>query len=166
MNLQFMVSDRDVEMMLERASLAVAPASLAVFLRGSATSYVQKRTRDRFASEGDDVTGKWAALEQSTQDIRTAAGYSPSHPINHRTGALEAYVAGSFGNVTTGASEASMIYPGTLPTGETMRKLRTAQEGRVNPGTPARPVLGVNERDLASVMTALGSWLDAKLMYG
>ena len=51
--------------------------------------------------------------------------------------------------------------PGKRPTGELKDKVTTAQSGRADPNTQARPVIGMNERDLTAVMTMLFLYIAA-----
>lgn len=53
-----------------------------------------------------------------------------------------------------------MTMPGSVPQDPELRtKVRTAQQGKVDPRTPARPVMGMNEQDLAVVMTDLALYI-------
>jgi hypothetical protein len=54
--------------------------------------------------------------------------------------------------------------PGDTPTGELAEKVKTAQQGKDNPRTVPRPVLGMNEVDLAFVLEGLSFFIqDGKL---
>lgn len=143
-----------VDAMLARIS-SVLSGPLFYAYMAHLGEYVQGRTRDRFSSEGDDVTGKWHPLSSATQHWRVTQGFPADHPINRRTGQLEAYLTQGTYSVTPNALGATMTYPGTPAKGWTKEKLKTAQQGKQSPATPARPVLGLNERDLLYVMTTL-----------
>lgn len=148
--------ERGVQEMLNKIDSALSPVGLATFLHGAVAPWVQERAADRFASEGDDVTGKWAPLEQATIEIRENEGFGGAHPINRRTGELEEYITQGQVGVTAAPSVAVMTYPKNPPSGKSLRqKMETAQKGRRTPNTVARPVLGLNERDLGAVMTML-----------
>jgi hypothetical protein len=54
---------------------------------------------------------------------------------------------------------AELEFPGSVPTGKLHDKVKTAQEGSSSPLTPARPVVGVNEADLAFVLGAMATYL-------
>lgn len=149
-------NERGVQAMLERLDSALSPVGLAAFLNLGVGPWVKQRAADRFASEGDDVSGKWAPLQESTIEIREHAGFEGAHPINKRTGELEAYITEGQIGITAGPGFASMRYPDNPPATKSLKqKVETAQRGRSNPNTVARPILGLNERDLAQVVTML-----------
>lgn len=154
-----MIGDqRQVMRMLTKLNTSLDPNEIAIWLGAVVDPYIRKRARDRFKSEGDDVTGKWAPLLGPTQYIRSNAGFGAAHPINKRTGELEAYITGSTHRLAS-APVATLTLPGKAPKGELFKKVKTAQRGRFQPPTVPRPVLGVNERDLATVMTELSLYL-------
>lgn len=150
--------DRGVQALLYRVDTALNPVAMAEFLGTSVDPYIRHRAEQRFQSEGDDVSGRWLPLADATQAIRAASGYGASGPINVRTGELEAYVVGTPGISTPEAYGASLTSPGIPPTGELEAKVRTAQSGKDNPRTPPRPVIGMNEGDLAAVLTMLSGF--------
>jgi hypothetical protein len=133
-------------------------------MQASVETYVKERAQRRFDSEGDDVSGRWAALRQATIDIRTEAGYSAG-PINVRTGALEDYITNSEGAYLVEGGDALMVYPGRAPgsasneTGSLAAKLVAAQQGLADPYTPARPVIGMNESDALAITLSLEAFL-------
>lgn len=151
------VGDRKgVQHMLEVLDTALSPIGLAAFLYGVVGPWVQERAQERFASEGDDVSGKWAPLQETTVRIREDYGFEGSHPINKRTGELEEYITQGGVDVVSAPGAAVLKFPGKEPATKGLReKLSTAQRGRANPQTVARPVLGLNERDLAYTVTML-----------
>jgi hypothetical protein len=157
--IQIIGDDRGVAAMLSHLDTALNPAGVASFLGATVDPWLRSRARDRFMEEGDDVTGKWVPLASATQQIRSTQGYGSAHPINRRTGRLEEYVAGSPNAITIHSLGATLTFPGRKPTGELKKKLETAQSGRVNPNTPPRPVLGMNEADMAFVLTALALYI-------
>ena len=159
------VGDRHgVQHMLNSIDSALSPVGLAAFLHGDVGPWVKQRAADRFRDEGDDVTGKWAPLAASTVEFRENAGFEGAHPINKRTGELEAYITQGNVDVVAAPGVATMRYPSKSGTvSKALRqKLKTAQQGRDTPRTVARPVLGLNERDLAHVLTMLGFFVKAK----
>lgn len=153
--IQLIGDDTGVQAMLNRLDTALSPAGIAAFLGATVTPWLRTRARDRFMEEGDDVTGKWIPLATATQEIRSTQGYGSAHPINRRTGRLEEYIAGSPDAISIHALGATLTFPGKKPAGELRDKVTTAQMGREKPRTPPRPVLGVNEQDLAFVLTSL-----------
>lgn len=153
------VDKKNVEEMLTRVTLALSDVGIASFLHGSVGPWLQKRTEDRFRAEGDDVSGKWLPLESYTQQVRQAAGYGAEHPINRRTGEMEAYLTGGGWDVLSAGGFSELTYPGNLPNAMEATKVSTAQMGLSYPSTPARPVLGMNEVDLAYVLAALSTYV-------
>lgn len=151
------VGDRHgVQAMLNRVDSALSVPGLALFLKGAVGPWVRERAQERFAAEGDDVTGKWAPLAQTTVEIRENAGFEGSHPINKRTGELEAYITQGQVDVDSVPGLATLKFPANPPrSGSVRQKMKTAQGGRTSPPTVARPVLGMNERDLGQIMTML-----------
>ena len=148
------VQDADVTQALDNLMALLSPAGMTAFLGASIGPYLSKRAGDRFASEGDDVVGSWAPLKPSTIQIREDQGFGPG-PINRRTGEMEEWVVrGGWAAYPTGFG-ASMRFPGKRPAGELRRKVETAQKGKKQPSTVARPVLGVNETDLLFFQSAL-----------
>lgn len=149
------VKDRDVERMLTAVNTVISPLGMMGFLKSVATPYVRTRAAQRFASEGDDVSGKWAPLQPATQEIRERLDLpiSADHPINRRTGDLEAYITQSDSDVQAFGMGAQMTYPGKLPGSRALNeKMSTAQTGRAHPSTVKRPVLGLGITDLAYVI--------------
>lgn len=118
---------------------------------------VRERAAQRFAGEGDDVSGKWAPLLPATQEIRSRGEWpvGPTSPINKRTGELEDYITKSDAQVVAHSLGATMTYPKPTTRKSISQKMKTAQQGRSIPRTVPRPVLGLNERDLSAVLLGL-----------
>lgn len=142
-----------VQAMLMHLEQKLLPPNLGVFLTAQVEPFLRTRAGARFASEGDDVVGKWKPLSVQTQQIRASQGYGAEHPINRRTGELEDYIANSRGSVVIHPAGSTLIYPGTPASGQLLDKVETAQQGDTR--TFPRPVLGMNERDLAAVLTMM-----------
>lgn len=157
--LTFEVDSKEVTAMLQRGEMAIGGYSLGMFMKIRVEPYLQGRARDRFRKEGDDVTGRWAPLQESTQNIRESQGFGREHPINRRTGELEDYITNTAGQVVTTSSSATLTLPGSAPTGELADKVATAQQGRNNPNTTKREVLGMNVVDLEAVLVQMGDYL-------
>lgn len=148
--------ERGVQLMLDRIDSALSPVGLAQFLYGGVQPWLEQRAAERFASEGDDASGKWLPLAPATVEIRESQGFEGSHPINKRTGELEQYITQSQVDVTAAPGVGTLRFPGrNAPSKAVAEKLSTAQRGRTYPRTPARPVLALNEKDLSVVMTQL-----------
>lgn len=147
----------DVQSMLELVDSSLSPTGLATFLYGSVGPWVKQRAKSRFENEGDDVTGKWAPLKETTVEIREGLGLSGRGPINKRRGELEEYILQGSVGVTAAPGLGTLTYPDEPPQTKSLReKLSTAQRGKANPSTIARPVLGLNEQDLLQIITMLG----------
>lgn len=151
-----------VEEMLARLDTALSAEALAEFLTVKIAPFLGARAKERFHSEGDDASGKWAPLMPATQSIRAFGAQTygwaigPDHPINRRTGQLEDYITSGNGKTIPWASGASLVYPDPANAqGELKDKLTTAQKGRVSPKTVPRKVLAVNETDLDYVLRRL-----------
>jgi len=145
----------NVEEKLLMLDTAVSPTALALFLGVAVDSYIRGRASDRFAQEGDDVTGPWKQLRPATIGYREFEGYPGPHPINVRSGELEEFITGNDGLVVTTQKGAYYKLPGNRPNGELGKKFETAQKGRKKPHTLPRPVLGMNQTDLGAVLTML-----------
>lgn len=157
------VDTANTEELLTRVNTALSSEALAEFLLGEVSPFLNARARDRFKHEGDAaVGGTWKPLTAHTQAIRAWGiqnmgwAIGPDHPINKRTGELEDYVAGGNGTTIPWGEGASLLYPDPArATGELKAKMQTAQKGRTDPRTPPRPVLAVDETDLAFVLRRL-----------
>lgn len=162
LNVQYHIESDSLLEMLTRLETAHTPEALAMFMAASVGPYLRERARRRFAQEGDDASGPWAPLSETTRQFRESMGYAPDHPINRRTDALYNYITGTqAGAAPTSDGGALLTFPGNPPSGETERKFKTAQYGRANPRTVPRPVLAVNEADAAFVTTALQDYIVA-----
>lgn len=156
--IEYFVQDGDVEKLLKTLDSRLNPLGIRTFLEGGVKNYIQERGKARFDSEGDEVSGPWLPLAPATQQIRSSQGYGAAHPINVRTGALERYIVGSPAATTTDPLGATMIYPGMKASGELGKKMERAQVGEGR--TPARPVLGLDETDLANVLIMAAFWVN------
>ena len=149
--------------MLKAVSYRLTPFGMAAFLGKTMGPYIQSRARDRFMSEGDDVSGPWAPLREVTQNIRaesTDISVGADHPINKRTGELEEYVTGSGYKFWPTAMGGTLRFPGSASGKQSVReKMKTAQKGRARPKTVPRPVLGFNETDLMFFQAALSFYV-------
>lgn len=159
LQLQILLESQDVERMLTGLQGGYSSAGLSSFLAAEIGPYLQERAARRFRNEGDDVSGPWMPLSETTHAFRISEGYAPDHPINKRTGRLENYIVGTSAGVNATTGGALLTFPKNAPRGETAAKLKTAQEGKLYPRTPARPVLGMNETDMAFAVSALDRYI-------
>jgi hypothetical protein len=145
----------EVTRMLVYLEAILSPPAMGAFLSLNVGPYLHDRARDRFMKEGDDVSGQWSPLATSTVEIRKRQGFGAG-PINRRTGELESYIVDNPAAVTVNTQGATLQFPGKTSTKKSLvQKMETAQTGRANPLTKARPVLGMNGNDLAYVITTL-----------
>lgn len=158
LDVSFVVESKQPMAQLTRLEERLMPSALSIFLEGPVLSLIQDRARARFQGEGDDVVGKWAALKPVTIAIRTGKNI-PAGPINKRTGQLEQYVTNSPSLNMQDAEGATLVNPGVTPVGSLLDKVITAQSGWNSPRTVPRPVIGVNEKDMAATMTALERYI-------
>lgn len=160
------VNPTDTNAVLELIGMALVPTTLQEFLRVEAWSWLMERLRQRFASEGDDVTGKWAELRYSTQRLRAALGYGMDHPINIRTGQMYNWLQHS-SKTEPEAGGAVLQIPGDDAAGSLADKLRVAQAGQAaNPRVVKRPVLGMNATDAAGILERFNSWFITEVARG
>ena len=158
-DVQIIGDQRGVDHMLNRLEIVLSPVGLEAFLLSTVEPWLQERAQNRFDSEGDDVVGTWAPLKPATVNMRQERGYGGAHPINRRTGDLEEYIVDSPARITELPSGAVLTTPGNKATGELADKVETAQIGRDYPNTVPRPVLGMNETDLAFVLGSLAKFV-------
>lgn len=160
LNIQMQLESETLLGLLTRLETAHSPEALTIFMQASIGPYLRQRARNRFANEGDDASGPWAPLADTTRVFRESMGYAPDHPINVRTHALEQYITGAQVGVSPTSTEGAILtFPENPPTGETERKLKTAQYGKYAPKTVPRPVIAVNEVDVAFATTALQDYI-------
>lgn len=157
--IQIVGDDTGVQAMLRKLDTAFDPIGLAIWMKASVDPYLRARALGRFRAEGDDASGKWEPLQASTASIRAESGFGPTHPINKRTGEMENFILNTRSSFFTTNMGVEMEFPGRQPQGELEDKIKTAQAGRDMPATTARPVLAINETDLAYVLTSLAFYI-------
>jgi hypothetical protein len=151
-----------VNRMLDYLAGVLSPIGMAAFMATSVGPWLRSRAQDRFFEEGDSAVGKWAPLAQATQEVRARLQVGASGPINRRTGELENYITQSNWIITVNPLGVTLQYPSNPPRSQGLQeKMRTAQEGRLTPSTVPRPVLGMDEADLAYVLTSLAFLIEA-----
>lgn len=156
-NVSIVGDSRGVDLMISRLSLLLGPVGMAGFLGGQVAPYLKQRAQNRFASEGDEMSGPWMGLAPSTVNIRSNMGFPGEHPINHRTGALERWVTESTPSIISTPVMAVMTYPGNPPSGRLAQKVTTAQTGVRPKGSPTvpRPVIGLDAADYVAILAML-----------
>lgn len=163
-----------VDAEVTRLMMRLRQSSLRIFMQDKVRPFINQRTRDRFRTEGDDASGKWAQLQLTTGRIRMFQGFPPLHPINVRTGQLRTFVTTSSRVSSAGQNGASITFPGTLPRGEIRHKLEIAQVGGrgrdrnsrsgPNRAAPPRPVLALGFVDQQFVGRSLLDWIKVGAM--
>lgn len=157
----FVTDIKSVEVLFKSMQYSLSPVGLATFMSQVVDPYLRRRAHERFASEGDDATGRWIPLKSSTVAIRTELGFPGAHPINRRTGQLERFITERPGRIGQAGAFTTLTLPDSVPSGELGKKFVAAQTGRV-PGRKehaARPVLKLSERDMISVVTDLAFFI-------
>lgn len=160
--LDIYIEEENVSTTLAALDRTLDPLVLSlVFLTGKVGPYLTVRAKNRFASEGDDVTGAWAPLKDATERIRASGRamqlwtVGDSHPINRRTGELERYITGGNLYAYPTSVGASLQFPKPSGKKSIREKMRTAQRGKASPNTVPRPVLGLNSQDGLFMLAAL-----------
>jgi len=173
MDLTVEVDTTEVIAMLESVRRRLEPDRVQAFLGTTVVDYLRFRVDKRFSSEGDDVSGKWAALRPATAAHRASMGFGAYHPINRRTGALWRYV-----RTYQFLAPTTLEMPGPTASPFLKSKLKVAQVGGLptawmgymgvsgsgpgpTPMSPAvpRPVIGLGRKDSRFVTTALRTWI-------
>lgn len=154
------VDDSQFQAAMALLNFRTSPAGLSTFLGTVVDPYVRARIDQRFAGEGDDVTGRWHPLTRATEMIRASKGFPPAHPINVRTDKMHSFLVNTPGDLKPNPVGATLEHP--RPTDPlTERKIQVAQMGTKRPFTPPRPVLGYNENDMLFITSSLAAWLIA-----
>jgi len=156
--------DLGVTKVLTALDRAIDSASLAFWMQGEAKHHLSERAAIRFSGEGDDVSGPWAPLSPVTIADRLRQQYG-SGPILHRSGGLEDYIVNASGTMTMDPSGVTFQTP--EPTGDPVlqAKFNTAQSG-ARGVVPARPVVGLNETDAATLLNSLAMSIQAAIEGG
>lgn len=157
------IDSHDLQHDLDALIMLMSPAGAEAFLGTTVGPYIRRRAGERFANEGDDVVGKWAPLRPATVAMRQASNWAVGgdHPINHLSGEMERWVVDGGWDAYPDSFGATMRYPGSVPTGNLAKKVKTAQSGDPASRTVARPVLGVNEADMLWMVTAYAFAIEA-----
>ena len=143
---------------MRNIEVALTGAGLSIFVSTRVRQWLQERAEARFAAEGDEASGKWAPLTETTNKIRQSLGYPPGGPINVRTGELKRHVVEGKGDVGIDGFGVTYHWPGGNVTPGIERKMSGAQVGR--PGRqPARPVAAVDITDAAGVLVLLSDFI-------
>lgn len=128
---------------------------------GSVHEYLQQRARNMFAGEKDPWNERWAPLAESTIATRISHGYG-SGPINVRTGQFKRSIVDAPPSIL-GHSDGviSLAFPSrSIPQGKLGQKYR--QAAGYGKG-PARQAVGMNEKDMAFIISTLNTSLFSQL---
>lgn len=163
-SITFEVDAKDVNARLAKFQDNTEAPRLPHFIQDDLAAFLQLRAEERFKNEGDDAVGAWAPLSAATENIRASKGFSSAHPINKRTGDLERFVTGSRGKLTSEGGGFGITFPDDPPSGDLSQKMITAQIGRPNPRSPARPVVGLSQVDEEGIMDLLSEYITKGLI--
>lgn len=156
--LEINVDHHDLDLVMERVQMALADEQISAFMEEIVIPYEHHRIEDRFAHEGDELTGPWAQLRDATIAIREAKGYSAG-PINQRSGEMLQFLTSNSELRESGGGIVTATIPGTDIAGEMLDKIMTAQLGRKTPSTKPRPVLAIGPKDIAAIVTGFRTWI-------
>lgn len=147
-----------INRLINGLSAGMSGAGLTTLLSQEVQPYLHHRAWQRFMTQGDDASGRWAPLTETTQKFRRfyakrdGLKIQPDFPINERTTQLRDYVTQSFDILKTEQS-ARLAIPSTKTSGYgrfISRKLRHAQLGGIGLNGdrfPARPVAVISGKD-------------------
>jgi hypothetical protein len=130
-----------------------SPTGVAAFLETKSFPLLRNRMAMRFAFQGDDVSGPWEELAESTGLIRESKGFPPFRPINVRTADMRTTLLNSHI-----VKRDTLSMPGPV-SGTVAKKIAVAQRGLDHPETPAREVLGLTAVDYQQQTKALMEWI-------
>lgn len=155
LNIMFDVEAKSVHGLLSDLQSKLDPFHMGTFLHGLMVPHLNRSFKAGFDSERAPDGSGWAPLTDATVQIRKDAGFGGAHPINVRGGELERYITQSSGTIVTTGTDAILKYPSErgVPSGSLGKKVRGAQKGEGK--APPRPVLGLNEADLAFLLAGL-----------
>jgi hypothetical protein len=155
---------RSADMMLDGLAQAFGEQAITYnFLQDRVYPILEARTRQRFASEGDELSGPWAPLGDFSAEQRRRMGVGAHHPINVRTGAMKRHLLEQPPEVYPHTLGGTLYFPRRGGGAKMLEKVTTAQvgsdKGAASSGggrkTVARPVLGVGVRDMELILVAL-----------
>lgn len=155
----FEVDRQHLDLVLGSLAAKLSPPGLASFLDMIVDPFIRERINQRFAMEGDDVSGAWHPLSAATQHIRASYGFPAAHPINVRTGELRDWLVNTPSDIKVSGFTAEANHPPPTTDSVMNTKLVTAQSGKAHPKTPARPVIGLDENDLLFVTSSLVAYI-------
>jgi hypothetical protein len=160
--IQFIVDKAATEEAVRLAWEAVRPSKMALFLSEDAHRTIMERMEKRFEDQGDDASGTWKELSEVSTKFREAAGYGGQGPINVRTGEMKSWLMDVGGETVMIGGGALYTFPGTAPYDTaTAEKFKTAQSGKSDPYTVARPVVAMSATDMLEIMGHLHVFITA-----
>lgn len=131
----------------------ISASGLAGYLNTVANPHLTRVATRRFRTKGDSASGKWAALAQSTQEIRQNLGFSPNE-TNVRTGIMRDFVTNPSPVISQDIIGTTMDWPGTPGATLGRRLAQAAGHGR----GPARWVIAYDVNTVAYLLKTLESW--------
>lgn len=155
-DLQIEGDSREVHLRLKGLEQAFNPVLMAANLfRRRIHDDVVEQIERRFQSETDPTGKPWAPLAPYTEQMRADGGFGPAHPINVRTGTMKRHLLDSPPSIIPTPGSVTYRHPATPGEGDVPNKIKVAQMGGQQSGfrdTPPRPVLGMDESDLALIL--------------
>lgn len=154
------VDTLDVDRLVGSVYASVTPQQMYLFLGTKVRTYLREDIIKRFEDRGDSKSGNWPWLSDATREIRARQGFKPDLPINVRRGQMFTELIDNY-HTSVGGGGATLQVPGPVNDPFVRRKIETAQVGSNNNPianfgpTPPRPVLAVNEGDLAAILGLL-----------
>jgi hypothetical protein len=160
-SMDFEVDLSKVDEAIRTLEVAISEGSMEDFFDRRVGPWLAARTRERFASEGDDASGAWAPLTQATINRKRAMGYL-GRGINVRTGELRDWATdGTFAGVGS-PDGGRFTYPREKPRGRLKKKVSGAQNGTER--APARPVIAFSEFDAEIILQMFATHLESIIL--
>lgn len=142
-----------VSKILDSTDANISPIGLAGYLGTVVSPHLAREAKSRFQTKGDNASGTWAPLAQSTQEIRANLGFTPDD-INVRTGRMRDYMTNPSPVLAHDFLSTSMEWPGTPGANLGRRLAQAAGRGR----GPARHVVAYDMNTVAFILRSLESW--------
>lgn len=145
-----------VDKALQRLYVGMGTASI-IGAMGVIHEHFTSKSAEMFSNEKDPWGNDWAALSEATKQIRINLKFPPG-PINTRTGRLrDHFVTARPDIIGSSDSVVSYAYPTrAFPDRDIFKRLE--QASGLNPrGPTARRVVGMDETDIAVVLTTLSA---------
>lgn len=156
------ITKNNVDDVINNLNIRMSEGFLFGLLSGT-HHYLKSRARAMFKGEQGPDGSKWEPLAPATVSWRESLGYSGEHPINRRTGYLEASVttANAASSIVGTSDHMQMFFPSKEPPNGQLEIEYMQAAGRLN--GPARPFIGMSEKDVAWILGFMETSLFRKL---